>query len=472
MKNKRPTWEEYFVNLVNATAERGTCDRGKSAAIIVRDTNIIATGYVGSAKGDEHCDEVGHKYEYRLVSEPSQEKPHRLNLRAKIDGVITHYGTFMIQSDVQEDLYTKHCVTGDTVISKFQTGNYNTGHRTIREIYNMWNHPKKVGAMKRMNIRCKADNGLIVSGKILDIWKVGMKQVFKITTKLGRSVETTGDHLFYTEKGWVPLLEIPLESKIALNGVPIHMNKAWLQDKYEVEQLTQSEIAKIAGCSRSTVRVNLLTHGITIRPFKLGGWNKDILGEKNHSYKKVTSFSSSARERSRRYGLGSKCAICNTSNNNLQVHHINRDIYDDGYKNLITLCTPCHALAHSPHAKRETIVFDEIVSITPAGVQTVYDMTTTYHNFVGNGIILHNCIRTIHAEQNAICNAAKHGHSVNGATIYCSMVPCRTCAMMIINSGIIRVVALKDYQTSEHTKKLFKKCGIKLTILDNTTNDY
>ena len=83
-----------------------------------------------------------------------------------------------------------------------------------------------------------------------------------------------------------------------------------------------------------------------------------------------------------------------------------------------------------------------------------------------------HCVRTIHAEQNAICQAAKHGHSINRATIYCTMVPCRICAMMIINSGIIKVVALKEYQTSKQTKDLFKKCGVKLTILDSTYNEY
>lgn len=86
--------------------------------------------------------------------------------------------------------------------------------------------------------------------------------------------------------------------------------------------------------------------------------------------------------------------------------------------------------------------------------------------------ITQHCIRTIHAEQNAICQAAKHGHSINGATMYCSMVPCRACAMLIINSGIKEVIALKEYQTSNHTKELFKKCSIRLIILNPILNKY
>ena len=83
-----------------------------------------------------------------------------------------------------------------------------------------------------------------------------------------------------------------------------------------------------------------------------------------------------------------------------------------------------------------------------------------------------HCVRTIHAEQNAICQAAKHGHAIKGATLYCSMVPCRACAMMIINSGIVKVVALKEYQTSQHTKDLFQKCNVELQILNSTLEEY
>lgn len=83
-----------------------------------------------------------------------------------------------------------------------------------------------------------------------------------------------------------------------------------------------------------------------------------------------------------------------------------------------------------------------------------------------------HCIRTIHAEQNAICAAAKHGHSINGATIYCSMTPCHSCCRMIINSGIIKVVALKEYQASALSKEIFKKCGVELIVLDPTLNKY
>lgn len=56
-----------------------------------------------------------------------------------------------------------------------------------------------------------------------------------------------------------------------------------------------------------------------------------------------------------------------------------------------------------------------------------------------------HCLRTLHAEQNAIIQAALHGVSVEGGTIYVTHQPCLACAKMIINAGIKRVVFGGEY---------------------------
>ncbi|MCL2683434.1 MAG: cytidine/deoxycytidylate deaminase family protein [Bacteroidales bacterium] len=58
--NTRPSWDDYFMELARAVAQRATCDRGRSGCVIVRDRQLLVTGYVGSPKGLPHCDEVGH----------------------------------------------------------------------------------------------------------------------------------------------------------------------------------------------------------------------------------------------------------------------------------------------------------------------------------------------------------------------------------------------------------------------------
>ncbi len=60
-KYKRPSWDEYFLKMIDLVGSRGTCDRGRSGAILVKDKRVLATGYVGSPIGLPHCDEVGHE---------------------------------------------------------------------------------------------------------------------------------------------------------------------------------------------------------------------------------------------------------------------------------------------------------------------------------------------------------------------------------------------------------------------------
>ncbi len=79
-----------------------------------------------------------------------------------------------------------------------------------------------------------------------------------------------------------------------------------------------------------------------------------------------------------------------------------------------------------------------------------------------------NCLRVVHAEQNVICQAAKRGVSIDGATIYCKRAPCYACAKMIINSGIKRVVCESKHFDGEKSEKMFKMAGIKFDILDKS----
>ena len=80
--------------------------------------------------------------------------------------------------------------------------------------------------------------------------------------------------------------------------------------------------------------------------------------------------------------------------------------------------------------------------------------------------ISQHCMRTVHAEQNAICQAAKLGVALDGATVYCKMTPCRTCAMLIINCGIKRVVCEKKYHRGTESEQMFKDAGVRLEFFE------
>ena len=89
-----------------------------------------------------------------------------------------------------------------------------------------------------------------------------------------------------------------------------------------------------------------------------------------------------------------------------------------------------------------------------------------------DGTTRQHCMRTIHAEQNAICQAARHGISLEGSTLYCSMEPCRVCAMLIISCGIKHVVAQSMYHAAQETREMFAKAGVSLKVIDQSVESY
>lgn len=79
----------------------------------------------------------------------------------------------------------------------------------------------------------------------------------------------------------------------------------------------------------------------------------------------------------------------------------------------------------------------------------------------------HELCRGLHAEQNAIIQAALHGVSIKGATIYCSHQPCILCAKMIINSAIRDILFLDSYP-DDLAQELLREAGVKQIRLSTT----
>lgn len=88
------------------------------------------------------------------------------------------------------------------------------------------------------------------------------------------------------------------------------------------------------------------------------------------------------------------------------------------------------------------------------------------------GNLSKHCVRTVHAEQNAILQAAKFGISLDGATVYCSMEPCFACTKMLINAGVKRIVCSKRYHAAEVCRQLLKDAGIELIVLSEDVEQY
>ena len=89
-----------------------------------------------------------------------------------------------------------------------------------------------------------------------------------------------------------------------------------------------------------------------------------------------------------------------------------------------------------------------------------------------DGSVTQHCMRTVHAEQNAICQAARLGISIKGATLYCRMTPCRVCAMLIINCGIIRVTCERRYHAGAESEAMFAEAGIAIAYQHDEVQQY
>jgi dCMP deaminase len=100
------------------------------------------------------------------------------------------------------------------------------------------------------------------------------------------------------------------------------------------------------------------------------------------------------------------------------------------------------------------------------------DVGHEMHVVTENGKESQHCIRTTHAEQNAIVNAARFGAALNGATLYCHMTPCYVCAKMIINAGIKRVVCNKDYHKGLRSKEIFQEASVTYELLNDEIETY
>jgi dCMP deaminase len=82
----------------------------------------------------------------------------------------------------------------------------------------------------------------------------------------------------------------------------------------------------------------------------------------------------------------------------------------------------------------------------------------------------HELCRGIHAEQNAIIQAAYHGVSIKGADLFCTNLPCSICAKMIINAGIVRIVYQSGYADSI-SKEMLAEAQVELVKLPSSQTE-
>ena len=98
IESKRPSWDEYFIKIMETVSARATCDRGKSGCVIVKDKRIISTGYVGAPAGCKHCDESGHEM-HKVTQEDGTESKHCIRTTHAEQNAIVQAARFGTSTD-------------------------------------------------------------------------------------------------------------------------------------------------------------------------------------------------------------------------------------------------------------------------------------------------------------------------------------------------------------------------------------
>lgn len=315
-----------------------------------------------------------------------------------------------IASFTQES--TRYCVAGST---KLTSANPHV-KLTLAEFFSK-RQASKNGAWKRLKFKQLNElTGELCYSTVNEVFFMGVKPTITVETRLGYTVTLTKDHKVYTDRGYVEAGSLCLGDLVHVNGTDLlYRNKEWLFHQYNTLNKTSVDIEAEFGFNSSTIKKWVSKHNLPKKPASYwnrgrGPWNKGI---SEHDDPRVLAQASALREHHWQGGnpavlpakqdrlkkvskstyqhlVKSNCEICGTTES-LVVHHIDENRGNNSLDNLITLCNKCHQQVHAKNL--QVTHLDPIISITDAGDQEVYDisMNSEDKNFIGNGIVLHNC---------------------------------------------------------------------------------
>lgn len=241
------------------------------------------------------------------------------------------------------------CLSGDTIIKKASSGK-GKNEMTLKEMYEYAHTPEKgrrkswwerYGYPSIYSLNLETD--IIQTNKIQEIVYTRKKTVYKLTTHKGYSIKATSNHPFLTPKGWIELGKLSLYDCVAITDF----------------------ISK---------NIHQRTYGIGTRE----------IFRKQQEYKNKIG----------------KCEICGVINN-LNLHHIDEDCFNNEESNWQILCQDCHGKAHTKFNNQPKFdyEFDYIIGIEEIGEEDCYDICMTGNenlaNFVANNFVVHNCKHTI-----------------------------------------------------------------------------
>ena len=350
--------------------------------------------------------------------------------------------------------FSVQCLAGDTSVTFVDINGQACQKKTMSELYDLWHNgefaqrirnirgrngePPAIyrrdckTRIKKMRVRSlNEETNTFTENFIEDVVFNGLNQIYKVTLEDGKTIKCTQSHQIYTPYGWRILAQLGVGSPVMINGVPLanadktYQNKSWLQQHFD-RGLLPKDVAAIAGCSTEAVKKWAYHHKLT---WEKSQWNKGLRytieisdeerdrrrehakrnnqtierekGKNHHSWKnlppekRVYNWLKGERKKiiEERGGCCNRCG----ATEKLHVHHVKTvrehpELAFD-YANLEILCSTCHVLHHHEGVSNPLCAHPKkIVAIDYVGVEATYDlvMKAPHHNFVANGIVVHN----------------------------------------------------------------------------------
>lgn len=325
------------------------------------------------------------QYSGTLLERP--ERPYFSYQRAGIRWALEREGS--IQAD------DMGCITGDALIP------VNRAHRgfkiTVKELYKKFNglRGKWDPTIKTMARSLKDDEfGL---NEIQAVIYKGVQQTIKLTLENGYSLTLTPEHPVLTDSGYVEAGKLIVGSEIVCNGVAecLHCK--------EIKEVASSKYAKFPGWCRQCI--NRFGRDNQAR---YGGVRKGKFIDKDGYYRVNSQYGHPRANKAHQvyeHILVMEAHLGHYIEWPMQVHHKDGNKSNNAIENLELVTPTEHHIEHRKHKNlhggRDRVVFlphnSKVVSIEAGPETEVYDisMAAPYHNFVANGIVVHNCGKTL-----------------------------------------------------------------------------
>lgn len=302
------------------------------------------------------------------------------------------------------------CLTGDTIVYRHTGATRGYSEITLNELWAKRSDPS--GGLKRIKIRSLDEStGEMFQNRIVDIVDNGTAEVFEVLTANGYRIKATMNHRFLSSGGeWQELYKFAEGDMIGVNGSK-DKPKTHCVDCGERINLTAKTALRCKPCAGKKRRkpdVVCIECGKVISKSKRNArrcrkcasqytvWNTAQMIE--------AAQSRDCRPQTARGRMSCQmhkknfCEECGRDGGWLEIHHIDKDPWNNSKDNLLTLCGKCHKRVHAicdtfgDGYKHKYLTFDQIISIKEAGAERVFDlvMEGPNHNFVGNGFQNHN----------------------------------------------------------------------------------